>query len=184
MSDVTNIIIVFPGLEDAKKIKNLLTRSGITVTSVCTTGAQAINCTEDFSDGILICGYKFPDMMYTELLEYLPKDFEMLLVAPRGKWEECQNDNLICLEMPIKIHDLQNTVGMMCQSVERRRKKRKSMPRVRNQEEMELIKRAKNLLMMRNNMSEEAAHKYIQKCSMDSSTNLLETAQMILSLMQ
>jgi len=38
--------------------------------------------------------------------------------------------------------------------------------------------------MERNNMSEEDAHHYIQKCSMDSATNMVETAQMILSLMR
>ena len=32
-------------------------------------------------------------------------------------------------------------------------------------------------------MTEEEAHRYIQKCSMDSGTNMLETAQMVISLM-
>ncbi len=32
-------------------------------------------------------------------------------------------------------------------------------------------------------MTESEAHRYIQKCSMDSGTNLVETAQMILALM-
>lgn len=41
---------------------------------------------------------------------------------------------------------------------------------------------AKKLLMERNGMSENEAHRYIQKCSMDSGTNLMETAQMVISL--
>jgi response regulator NasT len=36
--------------------------------------------------------------------------------------------------------------------------------------------------MERNNMTEEEAHRYMQKTSMDSGTDLVETAQMILSL--
>ena len=47
----------------------------------------------------------------------------------------------------------------------------------------EIINQAKALLMERNNMTEEEAHRYIQKCSMDSGTNMLETAQMVISLM-
>ena len=86
--------------------------------------------------------------------------------------------------MPLKVHDLLNTVDMMVQTMERRRKKLKAKPKVRNQEEEELIKQAKHLLMERNNMTEEEAHRYIQKCSMDSSTNMVETAQMVLSIMQ
>ena len=39
------------------------------------------------------------------------------------------------------------------------------------------------LLMARNHMTEEEAHRYLQKTSMDSGTNLVETAQMVLSMM-
>ena len=38
--------------------------------------------------------------------------------------------------------------------------------------------------MSRNHMTEEQAHKYIQKCSMDSGTNLVETAQMVLAMIK
>ena len=44
-------------------------------------------------------------------------------------------------------------------------------------------KDAKELLMVRNHMTEEEAHRYLQKTSMDSGTNLVETAQMVLSMM-
>ena len=37
--------------------------------------------------------------------------------------------------------------------------------------------------MERNNMFEEEAHRYLQKCSMESGTNMVETAQMILTIM-
>jgi len=39
------------------------------------------------------------------------------------------------------------------------------------------------LLMIRNNMTEEEAHRYMQKTSMDSGTGLTDTAQMILSML-
>ena len=31
--------------------------------------------------GIIICGYRFSDMMYSEIYEYMPKEFQMLLIA-------------------------------------------------------------------------------------------------------
>lgn len=37
--------------------------------------------------------------------------------------------------------------------------------------------------MERNNMSEDEAHRYLQKSSMESGTNLVETAEMVLSMM-
>ena len=45
-----------------------------------------------------------------------------------------------------------------------------------------IINNAKWLLMERNHMTEQEAFRYIQKSSMDSGTNMVETAQMILLL--
>lgn len=38
--------------------------------------------------------------------------------------------------------------------------------------------------MARNHMTESEAHRYLQKCSMDSGTSMVETAQMVISLIQ
>ena len=55
-------------------------------------------------------------------------------------------------------------------------------PAARNTQERRLIDEAKAVLMERNHMTEDEAHKYIQKCAMDSGTKLVESAQMVLSL--
>ena len=46
----------------------------------------------------------------------------------------------------------------------------------------DLLKEAKGILMARNHLTEGEAHKYLQKCSMDSGTNLVETASMVLAM--
>lgn len=181
---MTSIIVVFPKVEEAKGIKNLLVRNGFSVTAVCTTGAQALGYLDDLNDGIVVCGYKMPDMMYADLFDCMPKGFEMLLMASAHAINEGVRENIITLTMPLKVHDLINTVDMMVQSMERARKKKRLRPKERSEEEATLILEAKRVLMERNNMSEEEAHRYIQKCSMDSSTNMVETAQMVLSMMK
>ena len=65
---MTNIIVAFPKIEDARKIRNVLVRSGFTVTAACTTGAAVMAAAEDYTDGIVVCGYKLVDMLYSELL--------------------------------------------------------------------------------------------------------------------
>ncbi len=181
---MTSIIVVFPKVEEAKGIKNLLVRNGFSVAAVCTTGAQALGYLDDLNDGIVVCGYKMPDMMYADLFDCMPKGFEMLLMASAHAINEGVRENIITLTMPLKVHDLINTVDMMVQSMERARKKKRLRPKERSEEEATLILEAKRVLMERNNMSEEEAHRYIQKCSMDSSTNMVETAQMVLSMMK
>ena len=48
---------------------------------------------------------------------------------------------------------------------------------------MNYISNAKMMLMQRNHLSEDEAYRYIQKLSMDSGTNMVETAQMLLMLL-
>lgn len=178
-----SLIVLFPKIEDAKSIRNLLNRNGFKVEMCCTTGAQALQYAEDLGCGIVICGYKYADMMFSELNEYLPKDFEMLLMTSRAHLSEAAGSGIVSVEMPLKVHDLINTVNMMTENLERRRRNRRKNPRSRNEEEQKLINEAKSLLMERNNMTEDEAHKYLQKTSMDSGVGLTETAQMVLAVM-
>ena len=181
---MANIIVVFPKAEDAKNIRNILNRNGFRVIAVCTTGAQALNSMEGLQDGIVVCGYRFADMRYGELLEYLPEGFPMLLIASERYWGEAASDDLVCIGMPLKLHDLIDTLTMLEEAQARRRRKRRAQPKVRDEGDRAVIVRAKEVLIERNHMTETEAHRYIQKCSMDSGTNLVETAHMILDIMK
>lgn len=180
---MTNIIVAFPKQDNARNIKKILMQNGYHVASVCATGAQVLQSAGELGGGIVVCGYRFVDMMYTELHEYLPEEFEMLLVAAPANCVSRDVENLVCLSMPLKVNELLQTVEMMEYTITRRKKKARHAPRERTEEEYTLIQEAKALLMERNNLSEEEAHRYMQKRSMDNGTSLTETAQMILSLL-
>ena len=156
-----NVIVAFPKIENAKSIKNILVRSGFHVDAAVTTGAQALQYANSLDGGI----------------------FQMLLVASPDICNEHEVADIMCLSMPLKVHELIQTVETMSYTITRMRKKRRTEPKVRSEEEKRMLQDAKELLMVRNNMSEEEAHRYIQKRSMDNGTGLIETAQMILSLM-
>jgi len=180
---MSSVIVVFPKRETSANIRNILVRDGIDVSSICTTGAQALQFADNFDDGIIICGYKMQDMLYSELREWLPEAFEMLLIASPDKWSQGLVKGVIGLPTPVKVYDLLNTMEMMMQTIQRRRRKRREAAKNRNFEQKALIAQAKEVLMERNKMTEEEAHRYLQKSSMDSGTNMLETAQMILTIM-
>ena len=177
---MTNIIVVFPKLEDAKNLRNLLVRNGCNVAAVCTTGAQALHYADGLVNGVLISAYKLPDMMYSEIKEYMPKGFEMILLVNRNHLQECTE--VVTVSMPFAIRDLLNTLEMAMQAVVRRKRKLRQKPAERNEEDRKLINKAKEVLMERNHMSEDEAHKYLQKCSMDSGSNLVEAAHMVLAM--
>ena len=175
------IIIVLPKLEDAKKIRKILIQHGFENTVACTTAAQALIEVNKHSKGLVISGYKLPDMYYRELADSLPRFFEMLLIGSASVVSSAES-GIMAVTMPVRTYELVNTVEMQFYQIERRQKKKKRKPKPRSEVEQNYITNAKLLLMDRNHLTEEEAYRYIQKCSMDSATNMVETAQMILML--
>ena len=166
---MSSILVAFPKQEDGKRIERLLTGYGFSVDHICTTAAQALSEMNLLDGGVIICGYKLPDMFFSELQECMPPILGQM-----------DSSGVVALSMPLRACDLAETLQMMLHP-----KKRKKTPdrKKRDPKEQQIIDSAKNLLMERNHLTESEAHRYLQKCSMDSGTNLVETAQMVLTLM-
>ncbi len=180
-----NIILAFAKQEDALNFKSILMRGGFEPAYVCLTGAQVLSAMENLGNGVIVCGYRLGDMLSTELYEEMSEYFKMLLIASKSKADDLDfygKDNIVYLPTPLKKDDLFSTVSMMIEGVATRRKKVKEKRRFRSSEDQKIIDSAKSLLMERHNMTEPEAHKYLQKCSMDSGTSLLETAEMVIAL--
>lgn len=175
------IIVALPNIEDAKKIKNVLNRNGYDDILAVNSASQVIAAANESDGGLVLCGYRLTDMHYSELYGYLPREFRMLLMASPAKLQECMIDSIFCLEMPLRGMELFNTINTMMLEVSRSNRRKKPQRKVRSQQEQKTIDEAKALLMDRNHLSENEAHKYIQKLSMDSGNSLVETAQMILA---
>ena len=180
---MTRIIVAFPKAENGKNIKNVLVRNGYQVVCVCTNGAQVIQEANGLQDGIVVCTYKLSDMIYQELVECLPPGFDTIVISTKDQWVENGTPGIVGLAVPLKIHELLSTVEMVSYNLERKRRKRRQAPRKRTKEEQELVDRAKAILMERNQMTEDEAHRYLQKTSMDNGTSFTETAQMILGML-
>ena len=103
---------------------------------------------------------------------------ELLVVGPEAKLSDCPSD-VMTVAVPLRVFDLVNTVRMMmgrdAQEPSRRGK-------VRSPEDERVIQKAKQLLMERNRLSEEAAHRYLQKRSMEAGRTMAESARMVLVL--
>ena len=173
------IIVALPKIEDAKRIRKILIEHGFENIVACNTASATLIEANQEQRGLIISGYKLPDMYYTQLVECIPRFYEMLLIGSINVINGADS-RMMSLATPVKIHELVNTVEMILRQIEKRHKK--SKPKKRTEKEENYIKNAKFLLIDRNHLSEEEAFRYIQKCSMDSGTNMVETAQMILTL--
>jgi response regulator NasT len=177
-----NIIVAFAKQADVINFKSILSRGGYDQVKACTSGVQALSAMEDLGSGVIICGYRLSDMLYSELAQDLPGYFQMLLIASPDKAPDLTGDSVVYLPTPVKKSDLFSTLELMLEGVNRRKKKAKEKRLVRSEEDKKTIAAAKEILMDRHHMTEPEAHKYLQKCAMDSGTNKLETAEMIISL--
>ena len=103
---MTNVIVAFPKPEDAKSIRNILVKNGFPVVAVCTSGAQTLQYADDLHNGVVVCGYRLTDMIYSQLREDLSEQFDMLLLASRRFTSEVDDKRIRCVAMPLKVHEL------------------------------------------------------------------------------
>lgn len=152
----SSIVIALPKIEDAKKIRTILNRHGLTVASVCSSVSNALASISELDSGVLICGYKLTDAYYKDALDNLPQYFEMLLLASQRIIDEAPN-SVSAVQMPMKASVLIDTVNDMLYHLERRIKKEKKKPKPRSEKEQNYISNAKRLLMENRHLSKAVA---------------------------
>ena len=160
-----NIVVVFPKKEIVLKMKNVLIKNGFDVSAVCVTGAQAIQAVERLEAGVVVCGIRFADMIYNELKECIPDTFEMVVIASNAQWQEYGDDDVIYLPLPLKAYDLVDTVSDLLTDIHRRLKREREKPNKRSSADQGVINQAKSLLMEKNGLTEEEAHRYLSSKS-------------------
>ena len=179
---MANVIVAFSKQEDAVAIRNLLNRNGIQVTAVCITGAAILENADSLNGGLVICGFRFPDLQCMEIRDSLPKSFEMIVIASPRFLQGIRREGVHLLEMPLKIAPLVNLIRELSAQKDRSRRTGEKSFLEQSPENREMILRAKALLMEKRGFTEPEAHRYMQKNSMGTSKSMLETAKMILLL--
>ena len=172
------ILIAFSKREYADKLKRLLLRSGFTVNAVCTSAAQALALMDDREGGLILCGYRLQDAIYTQLAETMPETFSMIVLAgPQKLPDETPPDRVTFLPVPVKISEL-------AELIRSREEKQETLNAGswRKKRDQRLIEKAKALLMEKKKIDESEAHYYLQKYAMDAGIRLAETAEKILTL--
>ncbi len=178
-----NIILVFPKQETAKNLKQVLRRANYTVDASVSTVAQALQAASECDSGIIVCNYKLIDGMAIDIYDSVGDRFRLLMIGPKDYVEARAIPDVFSLSTPLHVSEFLETMEVMSYAYARWRKKMRAKPKVRSEKEQKTIDRAKALLMERNGLTEPEAHRYIQKSSMDNGTGVVETAFMILALM-
>ena len=177
---MVNVIVAFPKAEVGKKIKGILVQYGFHVTHVVTSGAQVLAAARELDYGIVIAPAALGDLSYRELFPDLPFGFSLLLLQSKTRRINPEGERMHCLDQPIRVGALVREMEILSVQVSKRKKHLKNRPKKRSAEEKKIIADAKELLMQRYDWTEEAAHHYLQRNSMNYGLGLTETARQII----
>ena len=171
------IIVAFESEKTALRVKELLEGGGAAACLVCRTADQVRRAINKLPVPAVVCGYKLGDQTAELFFEDLPPSCAMLVVAVQSLLDLCQKDDIFKLASPVSRGDLTASVRMLLQMGHRLEKFARPQ---RSGEEQAIIKEAKVLLMERHGMSEEQAHRFLQKKSMNSGAKMVQTAKLVL----
>ena len=171
------VIVAFENSKSALRIKEILESSGTASCILCNSAGQVRRTVHKLHTTAVVCGFKLSDQPAEALFSDLPPSCAMLVIATQNLLDLLQEEDIFRLAAPVSRGDLIASVRLLLQMG--RRLERILRPH-RSEEERALIRHAKELLMDRNGMTEEEAHRFLQKTSMDNGAKLVQTAQLVL----
>ena len=169
------IIVAFGQADGCNAIAGLLEKSGIPVRYRCRSGQEVIRAVKKMGGGVVVCGVKLADCTADQLYDDLDGLACMLVVAKPNHLEMCENPRIFRLPLPVNQHDLTASVRMLEQLSEMEMARPKQ-----SAADQELIRQAKIYLQEVRLMTEEEAHRYLQKRSMTTRRKMAEVAAEII----
>lgn len=170
------IIVAFHGEEAQKRILRLLTLEGLEGVP-CGGGAEVLRTVRRLGSAVVICGFYLSDMTADTLAEDLRGLAVVLVIAKAAYLELCGGENLYKLAVPISRPEFSSTLRLLLDYESSHL--RRPAPQ-RSEADQGLIRRAKELLMDVNRMSEEEAHRFLRRRAMDAGIRLEEAARRII----
>ena len=173
------VIVAFESEDNSARIREILESGGEFSCLVCRSAAEVKRAASKQHRCIVVCGFKLADETCEDLFYDLRPDCFMLMVGSQARLELSETEGIFKLQSPVRRGELLASVRMLVQF--QRYVPREKGPAKRGQEEQRLIVRAKAVLMDRHGMTEEQAHRFLQKQSMDNGAKLTDTARLVLA---
>ena len=170
------VIVAFSGEETRRRFVRLLASEGWEAAS-CATGAEALRLVRRMGSAVVVCGFRLGDMMADRLAADLRGLAVVLVVAKAAYLELCGGENLYKLPAPVSKPDLLSTMRLLLDFEASHL--RRPAPQRQGEDEV-LIRRAKEVLMDVNRMTEEESHRFLRCRAMDWGVKLAEAARWVL----
>lgn len=145
-----NIIIGFYSDKICKIVSSVLRKNAFEYKYICKTASSLRKVCSFYDEGIVICSF-FQDEPLYNIIQDFSNNFKFIVFTNNDF--DLKEKNVYKVFMPIKQEQILYTLNEVFEDI----KKQNDI----------IIKNAKSILMQKYNLTEEKAHKYIQKKSMD-----------------
>ena len=169
------VILAFTKEETTARIRRMLEGSGCTVRAAAHSAPELYRHLANADDVLVIMGYKIGTDTVNDVFDALRRGQRLMSVVKAERQDMIENEEIFVLPLPVNRERLISSIEMLLGTI----KKQTSASR-RSSDEEELIERAKLYLMEKYRMSEQQAHRFIQKRSMDTGARFADTARQIL----
>lgn len=179
-----SVILAFQSADAAATISRAVQLGGYSVSGICTGGAEVLRMLDWTSASAVICGYRLKDVTAAELYHNLPRGMGMLVLLSQNQAGSVELPyGIQSLNLPVSrtaMLDALRTVIMINDRPSTKKSGEDLRPE-RTDNDKQMISDAKRLLMEQGNMTEDQAHRFIQRVSMNNGTKMTDTARGILA---
>jgi hypothetical protein len=186
-----SILLAFANPEAVSKVKNILVSAGLPVSMTCSNGTALLQQAMLYeAGGVIILPSRLPDISIPDLLSRLPDTFDLLVLQSatiRADYD--QLPGLTKMDMPMPSAMLVDMVTSLLntrtpsgrgRTYGAKANQTQATAHKRTLAEEQIMREAKHYLIYERQMTEDQAHRYLQKRSMVSGVRLIEIAQDII----
>lgn len=173
------IILAFSKAQTADKIRRMLDISGFSVFASAHSAADTIRIVNELDDALVITGFKLADATVNDLFADMPRSASLIALLKPEQSAFINDREIFILPLPTSASKLAGAVELQMGGWQRKSNRK---PKPRTAEDEKFIRQAKQILMEQSGCSEEEAHRFIQKKSMDNGVRFVETAKIILGM--
>lgn len=167
------VILAFSKEETAYKIKKMLDGSAYEVCMICRSASELLRSASEIDDALVIMGYKIGDMLADEAA-YNLGGVKVMSIVKAERQDIIENEDIFVVPLPLNRQRLLSSIDIFLGNIQPVSKPKRS------EEDKKIIEKAKLCLMDKYRMTEEQAHRFIQKKSMDNGSKFVDTARLIL----
>lgn len=176
------MLSIFPAFvedETCRRISQMLRSAGLPLGEAHSAGAAAIRAVRRSDGGLLLCQSRLRDMTALQVAEALGETGLVVVLQRAPFLPEAEGGRLLWLPLPPSPRELTDRLRCLLEEEEQRQRARH---RNRSPAEEETILQAKSLLAVRLGVDEQAAHRLLQRLSMQEGLRLAAAARRIIDL--